>query len=458
MKADASSSKEQSFRPRRTHTKSRFGCRNCKRRHVRCDETPGGCLKCKSHGIDCDYDVGGRLTSATAISVAVTDDASSSLIMSEVSTPSSFTTRLLASEYTSITPSTLPVQRSPECHSLSAETILHHFYTTTAVTCGSPASQAVHRSAVVNAAVQTPFLMYALLGLAAAHLRYLTPQALVVSRSRLKVLECYYWAEAFDGFRAELAGSDKSRSLVATKCSNVTRENMDQLLSTLMLVSMHQFSYRDYRHTEGDPAELSFVWRYDRTEREAALKWLGIEAGFKGLLGAMAPWLNESFWLPIMRRVDVEDEVDLDGWLTGSVLPIKSLDSTERRLAEVCGITSPSGGSNDYYTNVETLIWCRSFRPIGPEHFNQMIAFVGRTTPAFRELLLQRETPALLILVHWLQLMHGIGQWWIVERCRAEIRAIVAFLCKRHVSGRDRSEIIDLLREPAATVGFTITV
>ncbi|KPI45969.1 uncharacterized protein AB675_330 [Cyphellophora attinorum] len=356
-------------------------------------------------------------------------------------------------------PSTLPVRKVSECHDFSPETILHHFYTTTAMTCGSPASQAVHGSAVVTAAVQTPFLMNALLGLAAAHLRYLMPPELVASKSRLKVAECYYWAQAFDGFRAELSGSDKSCSLIATKRSNVTRENMDQLLSTLMLVSMHQFSYRDYQHTDGDPAGLSFVWRDDRTEREDALKWLGIEAGFKGLIGAMAPWLNESFWLPIMRRVDVEDEVDLDGWLSGAVLPINPLDSVEVRLAEVCGITSSSsGGSNDYSTNVETLIWCRSFRPIGPEHFNQMIAFVGRTTPAFRELLLQRETPALLILVHWLHLMHGIGQWWIVERCSAEIRAIVAFLCKRHVSGRDRSKVIDLLREPAATVGLTIRV
>lgn len=321
------------------------------------------------------------------------------------------------------------------------------------MTCGSPTSQAVHGSAVVAAAVQTPFLMNALLGLAAAHLRHLTPRDLSFSRTRLKVAECHYWAEAFNGFRRELAGSDQSMDIVATKRSNVNRENMDQLLSCLMLVSMHQFSYRDYQHTESNPADKSFVWIEDRAQRDAALKWLGVEAGFKGLIGAMAPWLRYSFWLPIMRRVDVDAEVDLEAWLSGEREPPKPLDVDERKAIDLCGITTTSKGSNPYYTNVETLIWCRSFRPIGPQHFNELIAWVGRTTPAFRELVLMRDTSALVVLLQWLHLMYDIGQWWIVERCHAEIRAIVTFVLKREVGG---SEVFDLLRAPAAAVGIII--
>ncbi|KAL2802485.1 hypothetical protein BJX63DRAFT_113919 [Aspergillus granulosus] len=41
--------------PRRSHTKSRFGCRTCKRRHIRCDETFPQCRNCTKHNCRCDY-------------------------------------------------------------------------------------------------------------------------------------------------------------------------------------------------------------------------------------------------------------------------------------------------------------------------------------------------------------------------------------------------------------------
>ncbi|KAL2871849.1 putative C6 transcription factor RosA-like [Aspergillus lucknowensis] len=41
--------------PRKSHTKSRFGCRTCKRRHIRCDETFPQCGNCTKHNCRCDY-------------------------------------------------------------------------------------------------------------------------------------------------------------------------------------------------------------------------------------------------------------------------------------------------------------------------------------------------------------------------------------------------------------------
>lgn len=38
------------------HRKSRTGCRNCKLRKVRCDETRPKCIKCDTYGILCNYD------------------------------------------------------------------------------------------------------------------------------------------------------------------------------------------------------------------------------------------------------------------------------------------------------------------------------------------------------------------------------------------------------------------
>lgn len=454
--------KDAPFRPRKTHTKSRLGCNNCKRRHVRCDETSGGCLKCKGHGIECDYAVhsnGQEISDAgipTPFTTSCTPEHASSSNDSEISTHSSLASQALV---TKGWPGfqVLSVESQTICDTPSVESILHHFHTATASTCGSPASQAVHASAVVTSAVHTPYLMHALLGLAVAHLRQLTPRHLVARRTRLKVAECRYWAEAFNGFRTELAGSNQKCANTTMTKTNVSRYNMDQLLSTLMLVSMHQFSYRDYHHAESDPADRSFVWIEDQKQRDAALKWLGIEAGFKGLIGAMAPWLSESFWLPIMRRVDVSEEADLAAWLSGERIPLKPFDDVERDLISICDIMTTSKDCNPYFANLETLIWCRSFRPIGPEHFNQMIAFVGRTSAEFRHLIVQRDTAALLVLLHWLQLMRDIGQWWIVERCNAEMRAIIGYLSKREIVGGMRGHrVFSLLEPPAAAVGITL--
>ncbi|KAL4751805.1 hypothetical protein BDW72DRAFT_192665 [Aspergillus terricola var. indicus] len=54
-------------RPRVGTKKSRTGCRTCRARHVKCDETPGSCKNCTRTGRTCDYDLqrlprSGRLT------------------------------------------------------------------------------------------------------------------------------------------------------------------------------------------------------------------------------------------------------------------------------------------------------------------------------------------------------------------------------------------------------------
>ncbi|KAL4809273.1 hypothetical protein BDV18DRAFT_77895 [Aspergillus unguis] len=41
--------------PRKSHTKSRYGCRTCKKRHIRCDETFPQCRNCTKHNCRCDY-------------------------------------------------------------------------------------------------------------------------------------------------------------------------------------------------------------------------------------------------------------------------------------------------------------------------------------------------------------------------------------------------------------------
>ncbi|KAL2012225.1 hypothetical protein VTN00DRAFT_4943 [Thermoascus crustaceus] len=50
---------------RRSHQKSRLGCRNCKRRRVKCDEVKPNCGNCLRHSIDCDYNLNPESSSTT---------------------------------------------------------------------------------------------------------------------------------------------------------------------------------------------------------------------------------------------------------------------------------------------------------------------------------------------------------------------------------------------------------
>ncbi|PYI19058.1 hypothetical protein BO99DRAFT_334117 [Aspergillus violaceofuscus CBS 115571] len=50
---------------RKTHRKSRFGCRNCKRRRIKCDEIKPHCTNCIRHAIDCDYSSQRRISSSS---------------------------------------------------------------------------------------------------------------------------------------------------------------------------------------------------------------------------------------------------------------------------------------------------------------------------------------------------------------------------------------------------------
>ncbi|KAK1237290.1 hypothetical protein MKX08_002915 [Trichoderma sp. CBMAI-0020] len=68
------SSSDSRARRRRHHTRSRNGCRECKQRHIRCDEQKPYCTNCLVHGRGCHYDaVGPNMRLRTTLSNAASD-------------------------------------------------------------------------------------------------------------------------------------------------------------------------------------------------------------------------------------------------------------------------------------------------------------------------------------------------------------------------------------------------
>ncbi|KAL9115382.1 MAG: hypothetical protein Q9227_000703 [Pyrenula ochraceoflavens] len=53
---DSKESSDQSKRKRKFHSKRRWGCKTCRARHIKCDETRPACQRCTSTGRTCDYE------------------------------------------------------------------------------------------------------------------------------------------------------------------------------------------------------------------------------------------------------------------------------------------------------------------------------------------------------------------------------------------------------------------
>ena len=175
---------------------------------------------------------------------------------------------------------------------------MYHFSALTYHTCGSPQGQAIIQSCILGVAMQTPYLMHAVLGVASAHMAYLLPADVnAFQHTRYKLADVYHWGQALRLFREEL--SDKGAQ----------KDNVDALLSTIMLVTIYQFVLRDdnvraafgEQLTSEEKWMRSFVFIENEKERAEAMEWLTIQTGFKMLLTQLGRCLSHSVWMPVLQ-------------------------------------------------------------------------------------------------------------------------------------------------------------
>ncbi|OHE96014.1 hypothetical protein CORC01_08707 [Colletotrichum orchidophilum] len=180
---------------RRSHTKSRTGCRDCKRRKVKCDEAYPSCFNCSRHGILC------------------------SLSASQPS-PANFTP-----QRSNITPSVNGLSPEAPYHFLDAAVdhgrlrspapsinhwghgleLMHHYTLVTANTLSiRPDMQNVWRVTIPEIGYDCPFVMHGILTIAALHKAYLIPSA----RDKYLDLATSHQNAGIEGFRAQLPTVD----------------------------------------------------------------------------------------------------------------------------------------------------------------------------------------------------------------------------------------------------------
>ena len=456
-----------SFRPRKSHTKSRRGCKQCKARRVKCDEIrEGGCVKCRKHGIECDY-----LHLQTAMSRKLfplqPKDETTDVCSMQATPPTSGRDSeskpngldgkhwnalvILPSSNSMLLKPTLDLCPNVRTDMTSPLASLHHFEALTAHTCGSPLGQSIIRSSIVALAGRAPYLMHAMLGVAAAHTAYLLPvEVHAVQHARNKLADAWHWGHALTLFRKELGGESNG--------AGAGRSNMDALLTTIMLVGIHQFMLVEHHEksvmsSNAERWKSSFLFVDNGDARWAAMEWLTIQSGFRLLLNQLERHLGESVWLPVFMDADLEEPLTTPVRLQdGSET---DYDEVEQLLCQFCSITGESTPENNvYYSTLETVICVRRLRPMVPELFNKLVTLLGRVSPEMKKLLWARDTAALLILCHFLSLMSELKQWWITARAESECHAIMVYLHDQSRDDINPGRLQKVLAEPAKAMGF----
>ncbi|KAF2151978.1 hypothetical protein K461DRAFT_294838 [Myriangium duriaei CBS 260.36] len=150
---------------RRTHAKTRTGCDNCKKRHIKCDELGPPCANCQVRGLEC--------TRAGGVAAAARNDNNNNNANSSSNTPATPSPR--QSNATEATASTPFGSRLLELE------LLHRWSTDTYKTFSlSPGDEEVWQRGVPQDALKHEFLLYAIFGITSLHVASST----MVTRAR----------------------------------------------------------------------------------------------------------------------------------------------------------------------------------------------------------------------------------------------------------------------------------
>ncbi|KAF2757154.1 hypothetical protein EJ05DRAFT_57176 [Pseudovirgaria hyperparasitica] len=232
---------------RRSHTKSRKGCRTCKKRHIRCDEAFPQCRNCTKHQVRCDY-----MDSPSVSSPGGFDGTASANLLWTKEIEQTVDIWLRNGEFPF---PELRVYPQPQWHSYSKTELrlIHHL-------CSITNEMLRNRSTkltvwtdclpqVISLGASHAHVMHAMLAFSASHLAWISQS------SETRHLAGYY---------ASLALRD-----VQQEVGNVNRSNADALLASSMLL---QWVATDWRG------------------------WSTLVANSSHIMNAMQAWKNESIF------------------------------------------------------------------------------------------------------------------------------------------------------------------
>ncbi|CZR67965.1 related to ECM22 Sterol regulatory element binding protein, member of the fungus-specific Zn[2]-Cys[6] binuclear cluster family of transcription factors [Phialocephala subalpina] len=410
--------KEATVRKRRAHNKSRRGCRNCKLRKVKCDETRPKCEKCVSFGVTCNYD---SKNSDLQPSYDMQVNLTSPMVPPQTPGPTTHITFPQFGVPRTIYP---PIITGDDMGSfqLDMDSLgrLDRFQNRTVHTVGTKSAGKLFARLTVDLALAHPYLMHVVQVLTVIHDRYLSPNPY----SKQTLTETYHLSRAAALFNRKLS-------------LPLLNDDRDGLWATAALLGLISFSL-----TDASSAEESWPLAPPPNDGTDPLEWINIAESKSAIWNLVNPSRPDSRFA-IMKN-------DYDTAHPPFSIPLNGIEGIPPDFAAVfdlCGWVSAK--TSPYYTQVHILI---SLLPIPCERGSiiRFLAFIGHMQEDFKRLLRERDPRALLLLAYWYAKVWK-AVWWIERRAVLECEAICRYLDRWH---GDDKKLMDLLMFPKRRCGM----
>ncbi|RCI07833.1 hypothetical protein L249_5808 [Ophiocordyceps polyrhachis-furcata BCC 54312] len=364
--------------PRRSHRKSRAGCRRCKTRKIKCDEVHPRCGNCVKHGVLCDFEHAPIPPRKPVVAGPSPIPAGPSPVPSP-----------------GLSPDPLPVttDRFMELR------LLHHFTISTAKTLiirHSPAGDVWLRAVPLVAFQSGPYLMDAILSVAALHLRTLCPDDNAVAR-------------------ASHVYSDSSLTeYCAAVERGITDANAEALFLTATLIAFRSSASRLFLRDDSDPDATP------NTRYVLPMAWFHAFQSVKSIISTSWQWIQNSDVVKTVIDSQPTFQPDLEPLRPDSFFA-HLLDELEEELAEE-PLQQVSATSQGYSHAVSVLDWAHknAYAPAA-------LAFPATVSGRFVELIEEKRPRALVILTCFYALLRRVeGVWWLNGVARREVAGLVS--------------------------------
>ncbi|KAM7195122.1 hypothetical protein V8F20_007672 [Naviculisporaceae sp. PSN 640] len=461
--------------PRRSHKKSRAGCRRCKFRKIKCDEVHPRCGNCVKHGVDCDFEhpeiIADIQAAAAAASAASPASTGSRTPFTPAATLDYNSPRIGASEPAAASPRTRlpghgvsvpapPLYQTPSTPALSSTTptahrllelrLMHHYTTLTCktFTFTAPTTEEIWKITVPNLAFSgSQHLADAILAVAALHLRSLTPNDKDLVRAS----------------HAYMAASLAEYSATLTK--GIDSSNAESLFLTAALIAFQSTATRVFLKDEMNLGAGGTPDGYPKDRNPSAgcysvpFTWFHSFQGVKAITAASWQWIRQS---PVVTQViNSQVVLQLDFSTGPETFFGHLLEGLDEEIAQIAARSSstpgpstgppsvasnpvsphpdngpssgPSSSSNPnmelatrtrhaYQHAVAVLNWAHKI-----PHRGTPLAFPATVSRRFIELLEERQPRALAILACFFALLKAMDNvWWLQGMARREVLGVVS--------------------------------
>ncbi|KAM0448346.1 hypothetical protein ACHAQK_000327 [Fusarium lateritium] len=398
---------ETPVRQRKAHKKSRLGCKNCKLRSVKCDESKPSCKRCAVSGFICSF----------------TQSFPSALQLEHRSAGPIFS--VIDKTFGPINPGFRVPIIQPLKGSLgeiilddAALAAVERFRLRTVFSLGTERTRSVYTQGAFKLGFKYPFLLHVFVALTLLHDQHLNPRQAPSQRTAL----AFHWYQATALFHRRLAAAG-----AIADPSTLPGPERDALWASGALLGAASFALLDVE-------DVDAAWPL-RESDNLDLNWLRMNDGKKVVWKLSDPTRDGSIFQALLKeRVDMPD---------GSLpVPPGVLPGVFYTMFDVG--PSSTAQNNPYHIAVSLLAQLLPHK-IDDNTVIHFLSFVSQLDPRFRRLLEEKDPGAMVLLAWWYAKAAAHSSWWMQRRSLIEGRAICIYLERHsmHVEG-----IRELIRFP----------